>query len=103
MRPQPRKAVERAPIPNSGKCDREQARAEQHKAGCGDREKSVGYEVMVAHGTYTCRSGSTGWLPEYDYRHDAQSKGLRGVAKLGIRLMLRGNSDAGCRRRKRCR
>ena len=35
--------------------DREQARAEQHEAGRGDREESVGYEVMMAHGTYTCR------------------------------------------------
>jgi hypothetical protein len=38
--------------------------------------------------------GNTHGLPEYDYRHDAQSKGLRAVAKLGIRLMLWGNSDA---------
>jgi hypothetical protein len=37
----------------SGEC--EQARAEQHKAGGGYREESIGYEVMMAHGTYTCR------------------------------------------------
>jgi hypothetical protein len=31
-------------------CDREQARTEQQKAGCGDCEESIGYEVMITHG-----------------------------------------------------
>lgn len=29
----------------------EQARAQQHKAGRSQREESVGYKVMIAHGT----------------------------------------------------
>jgi uncharacterized low-complexity protein len=33
------------------KCDSEQARAEQHKAGYGYCEESVGHEVMITHGT----------------------------------------------------
>jgi hypothetical protein len=32
--------------------------------------------------------GSTNRLLEHNYRHDAQSKGLRGGAEIGIRLML---------------
>jgi hypothetical protein len=32
-------------------CDREQARAKQHETGCGQREESVGHEVMITHGT----------------------------------------------------
>ena len=31
------------------KCDSEQARAEQHKAGRGYYEESIGHEVMIAH------------------------------------------------------
>jgi hypothetical protein len=33
-----------------GKCDSEQARAEQHEARHGYREEPIGYEVMFAHG-----------------------------------------------------
>jgi hypothetical protein len=63
--------------------------ASKHKAGYGYREESIGYKIMVAHGTWTCRALEIpGRLHEYDYRHDAQSKGLRGVTELGIRLML---------------
>ena len=31
--------------------DGQQARAEQHEAGCGQRQKSIGNEVMITHGT----------------------------------------------------
>jgi hypothetical protein len=37
------------------KCDSEQARAKQHKAGRGYREESTGHEVMIAHGTPAAR------------------------------------------------
>jgi hypothetical protein len=33
----------------SGEGDREQARAQQHKSGCGYRQKSIGDEVVVTH------------------------------------------------------
>ena len=50
------KRSERAPGTASGECDREQARAKQHEAGCGYREESTGYQVMIAHGTHSCRA-----------------------------------------------
>src|SRR5258708_6038402 len=37
------------------KCESEQARAKQHKAGCGYCEESIGHEVMIAHGTPAAR------------------------------------------------
>jgi hypothetical protein len=40
-------------------------------------------------------SGTTPRLLEWNYRHDAQSKRLRAVPEIGIRLMLSGNSYAG--------
>jgi hypothetical protein len=35
--------------PGLAKRDSEQARAKQHKAGCGYREESFGYEIFVTH------------------------------------------------------
>ena len=40
----------RACLDKLAKCDGEQARAEQHKAGCGYREEAIGHEVTIAHG-----------------------------------------------------
>jgi hypothetical protein len=51
----PDKEGRRAPGTDSGKRDREQARAKQHKAGRGYREESIGYEIMTTHGTRTFR------------------------------------------------
>jgi len=45
----------RARLDRLAKCDSEQARAEQHKAGCGYCEESIGHEVMIAHGTPAVR------------------------------------------------
>src|SRR5712664_648650 len=45
----------RARLDRLAKCDSEQARAEQHKAGCGYCEESIGHEVMIAHGTPAAR------------------------------------------------
>ena len=36
-------------FPGLAERESEQARTEQHKAGCGYREKSVGYEVVLKH------------------------------------------------------
>src|SRR5882724_2827535 len=41
----------RACLDRLAKRDSEQARAEQHKAGCGYCEQSIGHEVMITHGT----------------------------------------------------
>jgi len=41
----------RAYLDRLAKCESEQARAEQHKAGCGYCEEAIGHEVMIAHGT----------------------------------------------------
>jgi hypothetical protein len=46
----------RARLDGLAKCDSEQARAKQHKAGCDYCQESIGHEVMIAHG-YTCGSG----------------------------------------------
>jgi hypothetical protein len=35
--------------PGSAECEREQARAKQHQAGCGYREELFGYEIVVTH------------------------------------------------------
>jgi len=45
------------------KCDSEQARAEQHKAGCGYCEESIGHEVMIAHGTPAARLVTVSIVP----------------------------------------
>jgi hypothetical protein len=36
-------------VPGLAESDSEQARAKQHKAGCGYREESFGYEIFVTH------------------------------------------------------
>jgi hypothetical protein len=45
----------RARLDRLAKCDSEQARAKQHKAGCGYREESIGYEIMITHGSPAAR------------------------------------------------
>ncbi len=40
----------RARLDRLAKCDSEQARAKEHKAGCDYRWESIGHEVMIAHG-----------------------------------------------------
>jgi hypothetical protein len=64
------------------KCDSEQARAEQHKAGCGYYEESIGHEVMIAHGTPAAWSCPA---PPRTERYAAQVKRiLRKTLKIGI-------------------
>jgi hypothetical protein len=79
-----------APIfPALRKCDSEQARAEQHKAGCGYSEEPIGPKVMIAHRHHLSLGNSDHRL---DYRrllaqndcHVAQSKGFPADPKNGI-------------------
>ena len=41
----------RSRLDGLAKCDSEQARAKQHKAGCDYCQESIGHEIMIAHGT----------------------------------------------------
>jgi hypothetical protein len=54
----------RAPRPPTGlaKCNSEQARTQQHKTGRGQREESVGNEVMITHCAPTARDAGPNLL-----------------------------------------
>jgi hypothetical protein len=78
----------RARLDRLAKCDGEQARAEQHKAGCGYREESIGHEVMM-HGTPAARSGGhrincPGPLEQNDTRAEAADE----TAESALRKMV---------------
>ena len=79
----------RARLDRLAKCDSEQARAEQHKAGCGYREESIGHEVMIAHGTPAARSAGhrincPGPLEQNDTRAEAADE----TAESALRKMV---------------
>ena len=78
-----------APATASGECDREQARAKHHKAGCDYGQKSTGYEVvdcawyaLLPHSGVPagCSNGTTVTVH--------RSKRLCAAAEIGTRLML---------------
>jgi hypothetical protein len=69
-----------APPPEAlRKCYSEQARAEQHKAGCGYREEPIGPEVMIAHGHHLSLGNSDHRL---DYRAPARTERRRTVKRI---------------------
>ena len=78
----------RARLDRLAKRDCEQARAKQHKAGCGYREKYIGHEVMIAHGTpplgvLVAVPFAPRLLEQNDMRRSASNR-FRAIPKIGI-------------------
>lgn len=67
----------------SGKCQGHEARAEQHQAARGQCQETIGYEVMVAHGTPAALV--------YDARSDPSKSSERAVLK-EVTLAARANA-----------
>src|SRR5258705_7085454 len=71
----------RARLDRLAKCDSEQAGAEQHKAGCGYCEESIGHEVMIAHGTPAARLVTVSIVPRPLEQNDMPRSAVKRISR----------------------
>jgi hypothetical protein len=70
--------------PGLAESEREQARAKQHEAGCGYREESFGYEIVVTHDAPADRDVGPNLLKlseSFPLQHRPRTIALIGVSK----------------------